>query len=63
MFKELPVASPGHPLCEDSGYIFYFIGEDREIHHRLILHCNKKKCCKKYKKPGKKRCKKCPEKS
>jgi ferric iron reductase protein FhuF len=28
---------------------------------RPRLRCNKKKCCKKYKKPGKKRCKDCPD--
>jgi len=33
------------------------------FHSSLTFHCSKKKCCKKYKKPGKKRCKKCPDKN
>jgi hypothetical protein len=26
----------------------------------VVFQCKKKDCCRKYKKPGKKRCKKCP---
>ena len=29
----------------------------------LNYSCGKKHCCKKYKKPGKKRCKKCPDRN
>jgi ferric iron reductase protein FhuF len=32
------------------------------MHNHLQIWC-KKKCCKKYKEKGKKRCKKCPEKN
>jgi len=31
--------------------------------HKEMPACGKKKCCKKYKEKGKKRCKKCPEKN
>lgn len=33
-----------------------------QMHVKMPLWC-KKKCCKKYKEKGKKRCKKCPEKN
>lgn len=37
--------------------------EDTDTFKTLFSHeeCVFKKCCKKYKKPGKKRCKKCPK--
>ena len=37
-------------------------GSDDGEEHMAMMICFKKKCCKKYKKPGKKRCKNCPKK-
>jgi len=41
-----------------------FPGEEKDIVPEAIwekFECSHKKCCKKYKKPGKKQCKSCPK--
>ncbi len=36
-----------------------YYGQENNL---IFIQCSKKKCCKKYKKPGKKKCKHCPKK-